>query len=137
MISSTMGVDPAPGFFEPIRRTAITNLLGYLPILNTQGVVIGITTSSSGNEILSHDVQSDLPVVTYISRQGGARRLSDADHEGLVQVLKELERDGVCTVNVVRMETMGVKEQVAVLARTTVCFTFLSLRDLSSLVHRY
>jgi hypothetical protein len=136
MISSTMGVNPEPGFFEPVRRTAIMNLLGYLPILNAQGAVIGVTTSSGGNEKQSHGVQSDLPIVTYISRQGGARRLSDTGHEGLVQVLKELEGDGVCTVNVVRMETMDVKEQVAILARTTVSFTFYSLQDLSSLVHR-
>jgi len=125
MISPTMSIKAAPDFFEPIRRAAITNLLGHFPILNARGAVVGITTSHDKNDILSHDIQSDLPIVTYISRQGGARRLSDADHEGLVQTLRGLEGEGVCKVNIVRMETMTVKEQVAVVARSTVRFLTL------------
>jgi hypothetical protein len=46
--------------------------------------------------------------------------LCDTGHEGLVQALRDLEREGICTVNVVRMETMSVKDQVAVAARSTV-----------------
>ena len=120
MISPTMSVNPVPDFFEPIRRTAIINLLGYLPILNTRGAITGVATSHGDNAFLTSLLQSDLPVVTYISRQSGGRRLSEAGHEGLVQALRDLEREGVCIVNVVRMETMSLKEQVAVAAKSTV-----------------
>jgi hypothetical protein len=65
-------INDGPGLFEAVRRTAITNLLGYLPILNALGPVVGVTTSSDGNDTPSHGVQSGLPVVTYISRQGTA-----------------------------------------------------------------
>lgn len=120
MISSTMSITPAPEFFEPLRRTVIANLLGYLPLLNTRGAVSGLAPSHAETVVPSNDIKSDVPVVTYISRQGGARRLSDADHEGLVQSLRDLESEGICRVNVVRMETMSVKEQVAVASRSTV-----------------
>lgn len=121
MISPAMSVNPAPEFFEPVRRTAISNLLGYIPILNERGAVAGIVMPS-GEAIVNDDLSSDLPVVTYISRQGGARRLNNSDHEGLLQALRGLEQEGVCKVNVVRMETLSVKEQVAVAARSTVCY---------------
>lgn len=115
-----MSITPAPEFFEPLRRTVIANLLGYLPLLNTRGAVSGLAPSHAETVVPSNDIKSDVPVVTYISRQGGARRLSDADHEGLVQSLRDLESEGICRVNVVRMETMSVKEQVAVASRSTV-----------------
>jgi hypothetical protein len=117
MIASTMTINTAPDFFEPLRRTAITNLLSYLPIVNTWGAAV---TPPASDDVESHDVQPVLPVVTYVSRQGGGRRLREADHEGLVQALRDLEKVGMCEVNVVQMEKMNVKEQVAVAARTTV-----------------
>lgn len=118
-----MNIKPAPDFFEPIRRTVLTSLLGYLPITNMWGAV---ATPKNNDDVENHDMQSDLPIVTYISRQGGGRRLSYADHEGLVRALSALEDEGVCRVNVVRMETMSVKEQVAVAARSTVSLLVLS-----------
>jgi hypothetical protein len=117
MIAPTMTINTALDFFEPIRRTAMTSLLGYLPIVNARGAVVTLPAS---DDVESHDVQSALPMVTYISRQGGGRRLNETDHEGLVQALRDLEKEGVCEVNVVQMEKMNVKEQVAVAARTTV-----------------
>jgi hypothetical protein len=120
MISSTMSITPAREFFEPVRRTAITNLLGYLPILNSRGAIDGVATAHGDDAVLTDDLKSDLPVVTYISRQGSGRRLSNEAHEGLVQALRNLESEGVCRVNVVRMETMDVKDQVAVIAQSTV-----------------
>lgn len=117
-----MSINPVPDFFEPIRRTVITNLLGCLPILNTQGAVTSIATPHVDDDTQIHDsVLSDLPIVTYVSRQGGTwRRLTAKDHEGLVQALNDLEKEGVCKVNVVRLETMDLKEQVALAARSTV-----------------
>jgi hypothetical protein len=126
MISATMSITPAPKFFEPVRRTAIMNLLGYLPILNARGAITGVSTLHHRDPVLSNNLISDLPVVTYISRQAAGRRLSNADHEGLIQALRELENEGVCKINVVAMETMDVKEQVAVVARSTVCHLIFS-----------
>lgn len=118
MISPTLIISPPSDFFEPIRRMALTSLLGYLPIVSVQGAVVSLAASHHNNT--NHNVQSDLPVVTYISRQGGGRRLDDADHEGLVQALRELENEGVCKVNVVKMQTLGVRGQVEIVARSTV-----------------
>jgi hypothetical protein len=121
MIASAMSVNPVPDFFEPIRRTVITNLLGYFPVLDEQGAVTSIAASSVDDDVRIDDILSDLPIVTYVSRQGGAwRRLGDEYHEGLVQALNDLEREGVCKVNVARLETMDLKEQVALVARSTV-----------------
>jgi protein O-GlcNAc transferase len=119
MIGSTFDISPPPDFFEPIWRMAITSLLGYLPILN------GLAIPHNHDDVPRPDVQSDLPIVTYISRQGGGRRLSDVDHEGLVQALKDLEKEGVCEVNVVKMQTLSVKEQVEIAARSTVSLRLL------------
>jgi len=118
MISPTLIISPPPDFFEPVRRVAITSLLGYLPIVHVQGANVSLATSR-GNAT-NHDVQSNLPVVTYISRQGGGRQLGDADHEGLVHALRELEEEGVCKVNVVKMQTLTVREQMSIVARSTV-----------------
>ena len=126
MISPTMSINPPADFFEPIRRMAITSLLGYLPILNAQGAVVDLVTSH--DNATNHDVESNLPVVTYISRQGGGRQLSDVDHEGLVFALKELEKEGVCEVNVVKMQTLSVTEQISIVARSTVSSLLFSSR---------
>jgi len=61
-----------------------------------------------------------MPFVTYIVRQGGARRLAESDHEGLVKALKELELGGICQVNVAQMEKMSLEQQIEVMARSTV-----------------
>ncbi|KAJ7051349.1 hypothetical protein C8F01DRAFT_999416 [Mycena amicta] len=60
------------------------------------------------------------PLVTYISRQGGGRRLVQADHEVLVASLYELEAEGICDVQVVRMEQMTLKEQVDLVRNSTI-----------------
>ncbi|KAJ7053345.1 hypothetical protein C8F01DRAFT_996814 [Mycena amicta] len=61
-----------------------------------------------------------LPLVTYISRQGGRRQLVQADHEMLVKSLYELEAEGICDVQVVRMEQMTLKEQIDVAKNSTI-----------------
>ena len=106
-----MATNVPANFFEPIRHTAITNLLGYLPVLNSRGAVVSPT-----------HLKSDVPMVTYISRQGGSRRLKTQDHEGLVEALTSLEREGLCKLNVVKMEQLGLKAQVEVAAKSTVGF---------------
>jgi hypothetical protein len=118
-----MILNPPLDFFEPVRRTVVMGLLGYLPIVDARGAV---TAPHDDDDVESHDVQSVLPIVTYISRQGRGRQLSDASHEGLVQALRDLEQEGLCEVKVVRMETMSVKEQVALAARSTVCLLLFS-----------
>ncbi|KAF8886796.1 hypothetical protein BD779DRAFT_1529729 [Infundibulicybe gibba] len=106
MIASTTNISAPAKFWEPVRTSAIQNLLGYIPKLDPRGAVMSPA-----------QVVSSKPVVTYISRQGGGRRLRDADHQGLV--VEELEAEGVCEVFVARMETMSIKEQVAAAARST------------------
>ncbi|KAG5643031.1 hypothetical protein DXG03_001643 [Asterophora parasitica] len=104
-----MAVDAPTTFWEPIRRTIIENLLGYLPHVNTHGLIVSPPSAVT-----------EMPVVTYIVRQGGSRQLTEQDHEGLVNALKELERSGVCQVHVVQMEKMSLEQQVEIMARTTV-----------------
>ncbi|KAF8886789.1 hypothetical protein BD779DRAFT_1529686 [Infundibulicybe gibba] len=59
------------------------------------------------------------PAQMVSSKPGGGRRLRDADHQGLVAALEELEVEGVC-------ETMSIKEQVAAAARSTVSFSVVA-----------
>ncbi|KAF5383003.1 hypothetical protein D9615_004886 [Tricholomella constricta] len=109
MISSTMTVNVSDAFWEPIRRTTVEHVLGYLPQVNNRGVVVSPPSAVS-----------EMPFVTYIVRQGGSRRLAEADHNGLVKALKELEWSGICQVHVVQMEKMSLEQQVEVIARSTV-----------------
>lgn len=97
MIAGTWNVTVPPGFWEPLRRSAVENALGYLP-----------------------DARGGKPVVTYISRQSTGRRLRKEDHAGLVRSLRELDAEGVCEVHVVRMEGMSLKAQIELVARTSV-----------------
>ncbi|RDB18390.1 hypothetical protein Hypma_000336 [Hypsizygus marmoreus] len=109
MLSSAMTVNTSAKFWEPIRHATISNLLGYLPELDSRGLVVAPPSSVSS-----------IPVVTYISRQGGGRRLREEDHEGLVRALKELEWTGICQVYVAVMEKMSLVQQVEVMAASTV-----------------
>ncbi|KAF8997469.1 hypothetical protein BDQ17DRAFT_1283867 [Cyathus striatus] len=110
MIGGTMNLTVADDFWEPVRQSLVQNSLGYIPkIDDSKGVVLPPL-----NE------ERKTPVVTYISRQGGGRRLIHEDHLGLVKVLRELESDGICEVNVAMMERMSMKEQIAAAARSTI-----------------
>ncbi|KAF9458387.1 hypothetical protein BDZ94DRAFT_1173734 [Collybia nuda] len=109
MVASTMTVDVASDFWEPIRKATLTNMIDYVPILNHHGHVIAPSQAAS-----------DRPLVTYISRQGGGRRLRQDDHDGLVNALKELERAGLCHFHVPQMEKMSLNEQLQLIAKTTI-----------------
>lgn len=109
MIASTMTIDVADDFWEPIRKAILSNMIDYVPALNQRGHITA-----------PPQVVSDLPIVTYISRQGGGRRLRPEDHENLVNALKELERQGLCHFHVAQMEKMSLKEQLQLVAKTTV-----------------
>lgn len=99
-----------PGdFWEPIRAATVRNTVGYVPILNSRGVVIA-----------PPEAVSNKPIVTYISRQGGGRKLLPADHDSLVEALEELEWDGLCDVHIPMMEKMSLKEQIELVAKSTV-----------------
>ncbi|KAG6810988.1 hypothetical protein H0H92_009527 [Tricholoma furcatifolium] len=110
MIAGTMAVPAPENFWEPIRTSLITNLLGYLP-------------TPAGDPKTPHRAEkpSLKPLVTYVSRQGaGARRLRQSDHEALIMAFADLEAEGVCEFREARMERMTVKEQVELAARSTV-----------------
>ncbi|EAU82063.2 hypothetical protein CC1G_09665 [Coprinopsis cinerea okayama7 len=108
MISSTMDVEAPENFFEPVRKRIVMNLLGDLPVIDNDGLVLSPT-----------GMASDKPVVTYISRQGGGRRLEANAHGALLVVLEQLEEDGICELQVPRMEELTLSEQVKLAARST------------------
>ncbi|KAG5729540.1 hypothetical protein E4T56_gene15647 [Termitomyces sp. T112] len=109
MISSTMAVNVSNTFWEPIRRTTVQNTIGYLPRLDSRGVIVSPPT-----------VVSEMPFVTYIARQGSSRSLTDAYHQDLVRALKELEWSGLCQVYVAQMEKMSLTQQLEIMARSTI-----------------
>ncbi len=72
------------------------------------------------NGAVVSEPKSKAPVVTYISRQSGVRRLSDEAHEGLVKELQALEAEGLIELNIAAMEFLTFSEQLETVARTTV-----------------
>ncbi len=99
------------GFWSPLRKTLTINLLGYLPTF----------ASPTDRRVISPPSdKSDKPVVTYIDRQGTGRRLIEESHNGLVEALKELEKEGLCEVQIARMEKFGLREQIRIVARSAV-----------------
>ncbi|KAF9256393.1 hypothetical protein L218DRAFT_881821, partial [Marasmius fiardii PR-910] len=99
MIASTMNVTVPEGFWEPVRRSVLKNLLGHIPNVDSDGV-------------------SSKPVVTYIVRQ--RRTLITSHHRALERELRKLARKGICEVNIVRMEDFTLKQQIELAARTTI-----------------
>ncbi|KAF8632685.1 hypothetical protein AX15_001738 [Amanita polypyramis BW_CC] len=108
MIAGSMDINAMKGFWEPVRRSLVENFLGYVPPVNERGTV------------QSHEEDYGPPLVTYISRQGGGRRLAQEYHEGLVSALKALEEEGVIRFRLVRMELMTIHEQIELAAKTTI-----------------
>lgn len=108
MISSAMGVAVPNTFWTPTQHRVVRNTLGYLPYLDDDGAVVSPLASRA-------------PIVTYISRQSGARRIDRESQEGLVKALTELEKEGVCELHVVAMEKTTFSEQLAIISKTTVC----------------
>lgn len=104
-----MAVQVHDGFWEPIRRSMLSYVVGYVADLDLWGRVLAPSIA-----------QSRVPVVTYISRQDTGRRLTDESHLSLVEALKELEREGICEVNIPQMEKLNVKQQLEMMGRTTV-----------------
>lgn len=60
------------------------------------------------------------PVVTYISRQLGGRKLRNSDHERLVAALEEAAKRHGWILEIPSMEYMPKDAQLALAARTTV-----------------
>ena len=98
-----MAVSAPDGFWSPVRETLVKNVVGHLPA----------TPKYDKPERI-------VPWVTYISRQGGGRRLLTSDHERLVASLQVLAEGGICRFRVVQMETLSTKEQIEVAASSTV-----------------
>src|SRR6266576_7004357 len=108
MIAGSMSVNATKHFWEPLRASLVKGLLGYVPIVSNRGVV------------LSHEEDNGPPLVTYVSRQGGGRRLGQEYHDSLVSSLRELENEGVIRFHVARMELMTIHEQIELAAKTTI-----------------
>ena len=143
-----MDVTPAPYFWEPLHQRVVQNLLGYLPIPNSAGVITtpqALPSSSSnrnkpytrppplkqyvGSSHLQPQPEPDVlarmgstkPLVIYVSRQGGGRRITDADNLELENALKDLEKEGLCEIFIARMDEWGLREQIEGVGRSTVC----------------
>ncbi|KAJ7596789.1 hypothetical protein C8J56DRAFT_1041046 [Mycena floridula] len=109
MIGGTWDVSVLDEFFEIVRQNVVRNLLGYIRKFDSRGFV------ASGRNSVA------MPIVTYISRQGGDRRTLDArDHDRLVESLIKLERDRICKVVVASMEKMTVNQQIEISAQSTI-----------------
>lgn len=113
MIAGTMDVTVPDGFWEPVRVSMLSNILGFAPSLTDEGIVTGPPQVVSGS-----------PVVTYISRQGGGRRLVEKDHEALVDALQALASEGICEFNIAMMERLSLRAQLELVARSTVSFIY-------------
>ncbi|KAF7324108.1 hypothetical protein MKEN_00633200 [Mycena kentingensis (nom. inval.)] len=98
MAAGAMNVTVPDDFWRPIRENVWNSLWGPAAVQATR----------------------QRPLVTYISRQGGGRRLIHEDHDALVESLHELELQGICDVQVVRMETLSLKEQIGLMRNTTI-----------------
>lgn len=104
MIAGTMNITVPHPFWEPTRRRVVQSTVGYIPLSNEAGL----------------GRRSEAPIVTYISRQRGQRSFTLEAHEGLISALTELEKEGLCQLNVVAMESLTLSKQIEVAARTTV-----------------
>ncbi|KAG2003080.1 hypothetical protein CC2G_003713 [Coprinopsis cinerea AmutBmut pab1-1] len=133
MVGGTMSLTAPDLFWEPLRQSLVRNTIGYVPAVDSRGRILATSLKPSppppsspiafDDDTGVSDTASgryNLPVVTYISRQGGGRRLVAEDHELLVESLKELERQGLCTVLIPQMEKLSIREQVAIIAKTTI-----------------
>lgn len=120
-----MNVTVPDYFWEPVRHSTLRNVLGYVPRVDSRGRVLQASLKPDfAHGIL--DDEYDLPVVTYISRQGAGRRLRDEDHLSLVEALTQLEAEGLCKFQMPMMERLPIREQMAIMATTTVALKPLS-----------
>ncbi|KAK2465103.1 hypothetical protein APHAL10511_002911 [Amanita phalloides] len=110
MLAGAATVNVKKGFWEPMRRSLIKGVLGYVPPVGSRGAVLG------------HDEDEAKPLVTYVSRQGGAkfRKLANEYHESLVTSLKALESEGVIKFHEAHFERNTIREQVELAAKTTI-----------------
>jgi hypothetical protein len=123
MIAGVMNVTAPEHFWEPIRKSMVRNMLGYVPAIDANARVSISSMVPSASPSGPVDLGSQgwgLPVVTYISRQGAGRRLRNEDHQLLVKALQQLEDDGVCILQIPMMERLSLREQVDTIAKTTV-----------------
>ncbi|KAJ7041560.1 hypothetical protein C8F04DRAFT_1079244 [Mycena alexandri] len=100
MIAGAMNVSAPPDFWAPVRTSLWRNTLGAVPV--------------------AENTIHRPPLVTYISRQGGGRRLVAEDHDALVAALRALEADGVCEFQLAAMERIPMREQIELVSRSTI-----------------
>ncbi|KAH6908790.1 hypothetical protein BKA70DRAFT_252565 [Coprinopsis sp. MPI-PUGE-AT-0042] len=123
MIAGAMDVTAPERFWERIRKSMVRNILGYVPAIDSNGRVSVSSMVPSASPSGPLDLGSQgwgLPVVTYISRQGTGRRLRNEDHQNLVKALQQLEEDGVCILQIPMMERLSLRDQIDIIAKTTI-----------------
>ena len=76
---------------------------------------------SSSSAVDTSKLGSSKPLVLYISRQSGHRRLTDDAHQALESALLGVcEGEGLCELCVARMEGWALREQVEAASRSVV-----------------
>ncbi|WWC96890.1 hypothetical protein V866_003765 [Kwoniella sp. B9012] len=87
---------PPPPFFAPYRQKLLRNLhLSQPPVRAKVGKALDV-----------------IPKIVYLDRQETDRKLSDDDHTGLLEVLRNLKKDGKAEVGVPHLSEMGFRNQV-------------------------
>ncbi len=99
-----MAVTVPKQFWEPLRKRVIRN----------------VVSSSKPQGALEPSTTTSLPLVLYISRQLTDRRLLDSAHKDLVRALKQLEKEGICEVQIPKMESLSIGEQLHLVAQAVV-----------------
>ncbi|KAJ3829144.1 hypothetical protein EV361DRAFT_7532 [Lentinula raphanica] len=101
MITSALELQPDDAFWEPLQTSLLQNFLG----------------TRFPHRTLNKDTK---PVVTYISRQGGRRSLAAEDHEELVRTLVDLQTEGLCHLEIPKMQELSLKQQIELASQTTI-----------------
>ncbi|RSH87242.1 hypothetical protein EHS25_003151 [Saitozyma podzolica] len=100
MTADLFMLDAPMGWMEPLRQSMETLVL-------TEGCDV-------------HRKDRNVPVVTYINRQLTGRRLLAADHEGLMEAMEGLHKQGVIEFVDAQMETKSRIEQFCMALRSDV-----------------
>ncbi|PPR05070.1 hypothetical protein CVT24_010257 [Panaeolus cyanescens] len=139
MLSGATLAPCALAFWNPIRERVVSNVMGYLPVLDWSGRMVGVPRrmwevfederKRSGEGVWEGDGDRGtrangltlLPLVTYINRQATKRRLDNASHDSLVEEMRKLEWAGLIRFKEAKMEEMGGLEgQVGVVAESAI-----------------
>jgi hypothetical protein len=108
-------------WWEPVRRAVLTFAGVPESVLDLAIRFPKLPPPVSTSSPTANQPPRDQPIIiTYINRQGGRRRLTNQDHEGLVAALTDLANRRGWQFNNVQAEKLSKEEQLQIVAKTTV-----------------